>query len=626
MNQVVREHATHASHLDLSQYRPVAVAEVIATVKKESDRLWRINATEPLQKYPERLSDCLIRGAEQYPDRILLATRGADGDWIKLTYCEVFRQARHIGQALLNAGLSAERPLMILSANDAPHLLLAMGAMLAGIAYCPVSPAYSIVATDLGKLAQLVQHVTPGMVYASSGSLFSKAILSAVPEDVVIVLEQGSVAGRETCHFETLLTTPIDSIDRVSATVTADTIAKFMFTSGSTNSPKAVITTHRMLCSNQQMLLQTFPFFGEQDPVLMDWLPWNHTFGGSHNFGIALYNGGSYYVDDGKPTTQDFHKTLRNLREISPIVFFNVPKGWELLTEALEKDSALCKRFYSRMRLFFFAGAALSQAAWNRLDRVTAQHCGERIRMMAGLGMTETSPSCTFTTGPVMMAGYVGLPAPGCEVKLVLLGDKFEVRFKGPHVMPGYWRAAQNTADAFDEEGFYRTGDAVRFVDPAAPEIGLMFDGRIAEDFKLSSGTFVSVGPLRAKVISEGAPYIQDVVVTGINRDTIGLFIFPRLDNCILLAGLTADAHASEVFSSPAVRAYFHHLLKRLNENATGSASRIARLMLMEEAPSLNKSEITDKGSINQRAVLINRADLVDQMYDSDDAPCILAS
>ncbi|WP_444843996.1 feruloyl-CoA synthase [Duganella caerulea] len=612
------------SALDLSRYRPVRVGGAPVRIEAGADGAWRLASQETLDAYPDRLTDRLVSGAERHPDRTLVAQRGADGAWQRISYREMLEQARAVGQALLDRGLSAERPLMILSGNDLQHLQLALGALYAGVPYCPVSPAASGPHADLTKLTHFVRHLTPGMVYASDGAACATALAITVPDDVEIVTSHGD-AGRASTPLAQLLATVPRTVDAANAAIGPHSIAKFLFTSGSTKLPKAVTTTQRMLCANQQMLLQTFPAFGDKPPVLLDWLPWSHTFGGSHNVGIALYNGGSYYIDDGKPTARDFAATVRNLKDIAPTVFFNVPKGWELLTAALEADPELCRHFFSQMELFFFAGAGLSQAAWDALERVSENRCGQRIRIMAGLGMTETAPSCTFTTGPVMMAGYVGLPAPACEVKLVQVDGKYEARFRGPHVMPGYWRAQQATAEAFDEEGYYRSGDAVRFVDPARPELGLMFDGRIAEDFKLSSGTFVSVGPLRARVISTGAPYIQDVVVAGIDRDAIGLLVFPRMDQCQMLSGLGEDASAAAILSSAPVRRHFQQLLAQLNALATGSASRVDRLLLLEEAPSVTAGEQTDKGSINQRVVLERRAALVAAMYDGTHAGVLIA-
>ncbi|MGX4640201.1 feruloyl-CoA synthase [Massilia sp. SYSU DXS3249] len=588
--------------------------------------VWHIDAVTPLAPYPARYTDRLVSGARAHPERTLVARRGADGEWIRLSYAQVLENARRIGQALLDRGLSAERPLVILSGNDLEHFQLALGAMYAGIPYSPLSPAYSLVATDPAKLADLIEQLTPGAVFASCGTAFGPAIAAVVPGETELILAGGDAPGRTATAFASLLATPPTTVDARNAEVGPATIAKFLFTSGSTKKPKAVITTHGMLCSNQQMLLQTFPFFAEAPPVLLDWLPWNHTFGGSHNVGIVLYNGGTLYLDDGRPTPRDFGTTLRNLREIAPTVYFNIPVAWEMLAEALETDDALAANFYSRVKLFFCAGAGLSQAAWEHLDQVAMRRCGESIRIMTGLGMTETSPSCTFGTGPIIKAGYVGVPAPGCKVKLVPIGDKLEARFHGPHVTPGYWRAPHLTAEAFDADGYYCTGDALRFVDDAHPELGFMFDGRIAEDFKLSSGTFVSVGPLRARVISQGAPYVQDAVVTGLNRHAIGLMVFPRMDNCLPLSGLPAGTPAAEVLASEPVRAFFRNLLDELNRGASGSSKRVERLLLLSEPPSVDAREQTDKGSINQAAVLNRRAALVDAMYDGTEAQTIIAA
>jgi len=590
------------------------------------DGAWHVDAVTPLQPVPARFTDRLVEGARNHPQRTLVARRGPDGDWIRLSYAQVLESARRIGQALLDRDLSAERPLVILSGNDLEHFQLALGAMYAGVPYSPLSPAYSLVATDPAKLRDLIEQLTPGAIFASDGTAYARAIDAVLPDGVELILADGEVEGRTATRFAALLDTEPAGIDARNAEVGPQTIAKFLFTSGSTRKPKAVITTHGMLCSNQQMLLQTFPFLGMDPPVLLDWLPWNHTFGGSHNVGIVLYNGGTLYIDDGRATRREFEGTLRNLREIAPTVYFNIPSGWEMLAEALETDDDLAANFFSRVKLFFCAGAGLSQACWDHLDRVALQRAGETIRIMTGLGMTETSPSCTFGTGPIVKAGYVGVPAPGCKVKLVPVGDKLEARFHGPHVTPGYWRAPHLTAEAFDEDGYYCTGDALRFVDPDQPAFGFMFDGRIAEDFKLSSGTFVSVGPLRARVISQGAPYVQDAVVTGINRSSIGLLVFPRLDHCSELAGLPAGSPAEDVLASAAVRDYFKALLDKLNVDASGSSKRIERLLLLAEPPSIDHREMTDKGSINQAAVLTRRAALVDALYDGTEDKTILAA
>lgn len=594
--------------------RPVRLGNPAIRVRQE-DGVWRVDAVTPLAPVPARYTDRLVSGAAAHPERTLVARRGPDGAWIRISYADMLRRVRHIAQALRARGLSAQQPLAILSGNDLEHFQLALGAAYAGIPYAPISPSYSLVATDFGKLRDLIAQLTPGAVYVADGHAYARALDAVLPPDAELIVGACEYDGRRATPFAALLDTAPGDIDAVNAEVGPDTIMKFLFTSGSTRKPKAVTTTHGMLVNNQQMLLQTFPFFAEAPPVLVDWLPWNHCFGGNHNVGIVLYNGGTLYLDDGKPTPRDFGATLRNLREIATTVYFNVPKGFEMLTEALEQDAGLREVFFSRVKLFLCAGAGLSQAAWDRLDAVALAHCGESIRIMTGLGMTETSPSCTFGTGEIAQAGYVGVPAPGCRVKLVPVDSKFEARFAGPHVMPGYWRAPQLSAEAFDDEGYYRTGDALRFYDPARPELGFVFDGRIAEDFKLSTGTFVSVGPLRARVISLGAPFVWDTVITGLDRESIGLLVFPRMEHCQALSGLPADAGAEQVLDSRPVRAFFAQLLDRLNAGASGSSLRIARLLLLAEPPSIDQRELTDKGSINQAAVLAHRAALVDAMY-----------
>jgi feruloyl-CoA synthase len=594
--------------------RPVLLGNPDIRAWRDGD-VWHVDAVTPLGAMPRRWTDRLASGAAAHPERTLVARRGPDGGWIRISYADMLRRARHIGQALRDRGLSAERPLAILSGNDLEHFQLALGAAYAGIPHAPISPAYSLVASDFGKLRDLVDQLTPGAVYVADGGPYAPALDAVLPPGAELILGAGDHAGHAATRFASLLDTAVRDVDAAHDAVGPDTILKFLFTSGSTKKPKAVVTTHGMLVANQQMLLQTFAFLAQEPPVLVDWLPWNHCFGGSHNVGIALYNGGTLYLDDGKPTPKEFAATLANLREIAPTVYFNVPKGFEMLTEALEQDVGLRTTFFSRVKLFYCAGAGLSQAAWDRLDAVALGHCGESIRIMTGLGMTETSPSCTFGTGDVVQAGYVGVPAPGCRVKLVPVDSKFEARFAGPHVMPGYWRAPQLTAEAFDDEGYYRTGDALRFYDPARPQLGFVFDGRIAEDFKLSSGTFVSVGPLRARVISQGAPYVMDAVVAGLNRATIALLVFPRMEHCRALAALPADADAAQVLASAPVRAMFARLLADLNATASGSSNRIERLLPLVEPPSIDHRELTDKGSINQAAVLARRAGLVDDLY-----------
>jgi feruloyl-CoA synthase len=598
------------------RWRPVSLGGSLqARIERRPDGAMIVGSTEPLAPYPTRLTERLLHWAAVAPERSLAAKRVDFGKWRHLSYAQALAGARSIAQALLDRGLSVERPLAILSDNDLEHLQLRLGAMLAGVPYASISPAYSLLSKDFGKLHHILNMLTPGLVFASDAA-YANAISATVAGDAAVVLTRGAALGRDTLAFADLLATPATAqVDAAHAKVGPDTIVKFLFTSGSTKLPKGVINTQRMLCANQQQILQCFPTLAEEPPVLVDWLPWNHTFGGNHNVGLTIYNGGTLYIDEGKPVPALVGETLRNLREIAPTVYFNVPKGYEEIANALEEDDVLRERFFSRVKMMFFAGAGLSQPVWDKLDRMAERACGERIRMLTGLGMTETSPFAICANASVVRSGVVGLPAPGVELKLIAAGNKLEVRYRGPNVTPGYWRAPEQTAEHFDDEGWYCSGDALKAIDPAQPQLGFMFDGRIAEDFKLSTGTFVSVGPLRARVIAAGDPCVQDVVVTGLNRDEVGLLIFPRADSCLALAGLPAGTQLAEVLEAPLVRHFFQGLVDKMFQAGTGSASRVTRAIVMSTAPSIDLGEVTDKGSINQRAVLTHRAELVEALY-----------
>ena len=619
-------------------YRQATVGGCLAaSVQQQADGSVLIRSTEDLRWFPGRLTDCLVQWAQDAPDRAFVARRDSNGDWLRVSYAQMLQRVQAVAQSLVDLKLSVDRPVAILSDNDIEHLTLALAAMWAGVPYVPVSSAYSLISQDYGKLRHILDTVTPGLVFAS-GPAYAKAISTVLPADVRVVLTQGLpdtesaadaatrslLAGRAVHDFDSLLAAqPGATLAAAHAATGPDTIVKFLFTSGSTKAPKGVINTHRMLCANQQMLRQCMGFLAEEPPVLVDWLPWNHTFGGNHNVGLVLYNGGTLYIDDGKPTPKGMAQTLRNLREISPTIYFNVPRGFEELTSAMDSDTVLRDSLFKRCKAFMFAGAGLSQPIWDKLDAHAEAAVGERVRMITGLGMTETAPSCTFVVGTNARSGWIGLPVPGVEVKLVVdasTSGKAEIRFRGPNVMPGYWRAPAQTADAFDAQGFYRTGDAACWVDPARPNLGLMFDGRTAEDFKLSTGTFVSVGPLRAKITLAGAPCVQDAVITGLNRGEVGALLFPRADECRKLAGLPDDMPLPDVLHHPTVRAFFQSLADRLWLDATGSASRVARLHVLAEPPAIDKGEITDKNSINQRAVLTHRAALVEVLYTGDAA------
>jgi feruloyl-CoA synthase len=611
----------------MTRYRPVRIGGCTGTqAERRADGALLLRAGELLGEYPARLTDRLEHYAAIAPDRVFAARRGPGGSWVTVSHSQMLDRARRIGQALATRALSAERPIVILSDNDLEHLTLSLAAQWVGVPFAPVSPAYSTLSQDFAKLRHILATLTPGLVFASAAAPYARAIAACVPEGVEVVLTQGALEGRGHTPFAALLdAVPDAEAAAAHALVGPDTIAKFLFTSGSTKQPKGVVNTQRMLCSNQQMIRQTFVFLEDEPPVLVDWLPWNHTFGGNHNIGIVLYNGGTLYIDEGKPTPKGIAETLRNLREIAPTIYFNVPKGFEEIARAMDHDSALRDRLFSRVQAFMYAGAGLSQAVWDHLDHHAEAAAGERVCMFTGLGMTETAPSCTFAVGTQVRSGHIGLPAPGVEVKLVPAAGKLEIRFRGPNVMPGYWRAAAETATAFDDEGFYRTGDAVTLLDAADPARGLAFDGRIAEDFKLSTGSFVSVGPLRAKVVLAGDPLVQDVVVAGIDRDDLGLLVFPRLEDARRMFDLAAEMSAANVLAQPPVRAFFQALLDRLWREGSGSANRPARALLLVAPPDIDRGEVTDKGSINQRAVLSHRADLVDRLYaNAPDAEVLL--
>lgn len=568
-----------------------------------------------LQPYPQRLSDRLLHWAEHAPERTFIAKRDANGAWRRISYGAALAIARRIGQGLLDRNLSADRPVAILSGNDLEHALIACACLYAGVPYAPVSPAYSLTATDFGKLRDVARTLTPGLVFVSNAKVFSRA-LDAVFPDVDVAAAHTAGVNRAVTSFDALAeTTATAAIDAAQAAINGDTIAKFLFTSGSTSMPKAVINTNRMLCANLQMLQQTWPFIAEELPVLMDWLPWHHTFDGNQNFGLTIYNGGEFYIDDGRPMPDGIAATLANLREISPTIYFNVPRGWEEISYALSQDEALRNAYYRRLRMQFFAGASLAQPVWDRLNQVAEAHCGERIVMNTGLGMTETAPAAMLVVQEDARAGQIGLPVPGVELKLAPCSQdgyqKLEVRYRGPNVTPEYWRAEEQTRKAFDDEGFFCSGDAVKWLNPERPSLGFVFDGRIAEDFKLDSGTWVSVGLIREKARAAGAPYIQDVVVVGPDRRELALLLAPNIDECRRLAQLDASASRADVLAHSAVRALFQRVVDAVNSKATGSASRIARALALEAPLSLDKGEVTDKGSVNQRAVLTEHKELI---------------
>jgi feruloyl-CoA synthase len=610
------------------RYRPVPFGVTRVMVRDGAPGTRYVQAELPLGAYAHRLSDFLVHWAEAEPERSFMARRtqlaeGGTGEWQHISYAQALDAARRIGQALLERQLTPERPVVILSENTLEHAMMSLACIYAGVPYCPVSPAYATISQDYDKLRHVLTTLTPGLVFAADGARYGKAIQATVGADIEVVLAQGNIEERKTTPFSALRdTVATPAVDAAMHAVRPDTIAKFLFTSGSTKMPKPVINTHRMWCANLQQITLSMPVIAEAPPIFVDWLPWNHTFGGNHNVGLTLMHGGTLYIDDGKPTAALIGETLRNLREIAPTLYFNVPTGFEMIAQAMKSDEVLRKKLLSRVRMFFYSGAGLAQPVWDSLHQTAEAEVGERIVMATGLGMTESAPSAMFTNSPNVKAGDIGTPVPGMTLKLVDVDGKTEVRYKGPNVTPGYWRSEQATRETFDEEGYLCTGDAVQWIDANDIHRGLKFDGRIAEDFKLATGTFVSVGPMRAKVVVTGAPYVQDVVLTGLNMKEVGALIFPS-PACRAVSGLPADAPWADVLASTPVRDRFQAVLNELARQATGSANRIARALLLTEPPSIDKGEVTDKGSINQRAVLKHRDALVQALHDGS-APGIL--
>jgi feruloyl-CoA synthase len=595
--------------------RAISFGNPDVAVERRDDGTIYLRPKMPLGDYPVRLTDRLHHWAALEPNRIFMAERSAGG-WRTINYAQLLTSARHVASALLARGLSAEKPVVILSGNSIDHALIAFGALYAGIPFCPVSPAYSLVSKDYGKLAFLMKLLTPGLVFADDAGKFADALAANVPAATEIAASRGALPGRQVTMLADLLASPEHPrLDEIHDAIGPDTIAKFLLTSGSTGNPKAVINTQRMICANQVMLRETLAFLKDEPPVIVDWLPWNHTFGGNHNIGLTLYNGGSMYLDEGKPMPGGIEETVRNLREISPTVYFNVPKGYESLLPYLRDDKTLRQKFFHRLHAMFFSGAALSPYVWNSLDELAVQEKGYRVPMLTGLGATETSPFFMSVRPETSRSGHVGLPVLGNDAKLVPNNGKLDVRAKGPNVTPGYWRQPELTQAAFDEEGFYKFGDALKLAVPGDFDAGFDFDGRIAEDFKLASGTWVSVGPLRARFVAACAPLVRDVVIAGINRDEISALVVLDLDGCRLINPALAPGDIATAASDAKVRAAFVKRFKKFLATSTGSSTRVTRAVLLDTSLSIDRGEVTDKGSINQRAVLDHRSGLIEQLY-----------
>jgi feruloyl-CoA synthase len=584
-----------------------------------------LRSREELRPHAVHVGEWLVKWGEKAPDRVFVAERTASaaglGPWRRVTYAEALAATEAIGQALLERDLGPERPVVILSDNGVDFALLSLGAMRAGVPVAPVSPAYSLMSKDFVKLRYIFDLVRPGLVYAIDGRRFEPALRAIDLGGAEIAVSGNPPESLRATPFGDLVATrPGEAIK--AARITPDTVAKILFTSGSTGEPKGVINTQRMLCSSQQALAQVWPFLDDEGrpPILVDWLPWNHTFGGNHNFNMVLRSGGTLYIDSGKPAPGLIDITAVNYREISPTLVFNVPRGYDMLLPFLERDKELRDSFFRDLDLVHYAAAALPKHLWERLEKVSIEARGERVPMVSAWGSTETSPLATavhfFIPGP----GNIGVPVPGTEIKMVPSGDKLELRVRGPNVTPGYWKRPDLTAAAFDEDQFVKMGDAGKLAEPGAPSKGLVFDGRTSEDFKLSSGTWVHVGALRVAAVAAGAPVVQDMVLTGHDRDFIGALIFPSLAGCRSLCPEAGpDASLDDLIRRPAVRDHLAAALRAHNAAAPASSTRIQRALLLAEPPSIDAGEITDKGYINQRAVLTRRAPLVEALTAGSD-------
>jgi len=579
-----------------------------------------MRSVEPLASYDHRIGDWLDRWAWEAPDRDFIVEQAPHGER-KVSYREAHKTTLALAENLLIYELGPDRPLAILAANGIDHALIMLAALYVGIPVAPIAPAYALQSADFAKLSHSFRLLTPGMVVVDDGALYQQAIKHALAPGVPIAALRNASASTNMISLASLHGdgSRCDSVMAAASRVGRDTVAKYLFTSGSTGMPKAVINTHGMLCANAQMKRQVAPVLADEPPVMVDWAPWNHTAGGNSNFNIILYNGGTLYIDPGKPTPALFGPSVQLLRRISPTIYFNVPRGYELLIPHLDADRELREHFFDRLKFLWYAAASMLPATWYALERLAVEAVGQRILTLTGLGMTETSPIALFGNAHANGPGVVGIPVAGLDLKLIPHDDSFEVGYRGPNVTPGYWRDSEATKMAFDEDGFFRSGDLLSFIDPSRPRTGLRFDGRIKEDFKLTSGTKVSAGKLRLDALDAMRPLATDIVVVGADRDDVRVLVFPDWELCATTAGLDRTAPPAQIATNKALRAAFQDRLERLAATGTGSSNRIVAALLVESAPSQAAGEVTEKGTVNSRALQRNRRELLDILFDGQD-------
>ena len=587
-------------------------------VDRQPDGTLRAVSPHALGPYPPRLTDRLEHWARVAPARPFLAERGADGAWQLLTYAEALARVRCLAQAFLDRRLSPDRSVVILSGNSIDHAVVALAAMFCGVPHAPIAPAYSLLVRDHTTLRHVFARMSPGLVFALDGPAFEAALGDTIANDVEVVTRVPMTTRRTTPLAALEATAPTTAVDAAHAQVNGDTVAKILFTSGSTGRPKGVINTQRMLCANQEQLRTVLAFLADAPPVLCDWLPWNHTFGGNHNFGIALYNGGTLYLDEGRPGLGAMERTITNLRDVATTAYFNVPRGFEMLLPVLRSDETFRRHFFSRLQALFFAAAGLRPDVADGMQELAMATTGRPIPWITGLGATESAPFALCTGARRSTTTHVGVPVPGLELKVVPVDGLLEARLRGPNITPGYWRDPDLTRAAFDADGFFRMGDALLPVDANDLTRGFLFHTRLNEDFKLSTGTWVRVGAVRTRLLGALGDIAQDVVVAGHGRDRISVLIFPNALTCRALAGARASDPFAEVLGHETVRCAFRDRLASYNEQNIGSSTGIQHALVLETPPSLEAMEITDKGSVNQRAVLAARASLVDVLYAAE--------
>jgi feruloyl-CoA synthase len=603
--------------LKKSPLRPIAFARPDVVCETAADGSLRMRSRMQLAPYDPSLARLFRAAVERNPAGLFLAERDAGGGWRKLTYEAARQLVDALAQGLIERGLCAERPVMILSGNSVDHALLTLAGHTAGVPVAPISVAYSLQSQDHAKLRHIAELLEPGLVYVADTAPFAKSLAALDLKGVELLASRNGANLDAVTSFDQLAQTrPGPALEKAAAAIGADTIAKFLFTSGSTGLPKGVINTHGMLTANQQQALQIWPFITEQPLVLMDWLPWNHTFGANHNFNLVLRHTGALYIDGGRPVPGLIEQTVRNLGEVSPTIYFNVPAGFAALLPHLETDDHLARLFFKDLRLILYAGAALPQDLWTRLENVSSRAIGQRVPLTSSWGTTETAPLATAAHFTIDSAGPVGVPAPGVEIKLVPSGAKLEVRVRGPNVTPGYWKRPDLTAAAFDDEGFYKPGDAMRLIDAADPGKGIAFDGRLTEDFKLTTGTWVHVGAVRLGTLAAASPALQDAVIAGENRAFLGMLAWLNAAACHKLIG--SQVPLPELACHLAVREHVARALAQWNSVHRGSSERIARVILLPDAPSIDANEITDKGYINQRLALERRKAEVERLFAAE--------